>query len=487
MSFILAIDQSTAGTKALLSDEQGFITAKDSINHKQYYPAPGWVEHDAEEIWQNVVKLISRLPEQAGVSLDEINGIAISNQRETTVAWDRATGKPLAPAVVWQCQRGAGICENLSEHGEMIRARTGLQLSAYYPAAKAAWLLQHVPGLKQKALTGDACIGTVDAYLVFRLTGGESFKTDYSNASRTQLFNLHTLTWDHEICELFDIPLSCLPQIEFSDAVFGNTLEKLFGRRLPIAGVMGDSHAALFGQGCLKPGMAKATYGTGSSIMLNNGSSYAKPPVGIAASLAWGWRGEINYVLEGNVTSSGDTLNWLINELELVSSPQEIDELAEGISSTEGVYLVPAFSGLGAPYFDSDARGAIVGMSRGCTRRHISRAALESIAYQNHAVVEAMGVSIAELRVDGGPTRSTVLMQFQSDLLGCPVRCSIAQEISALGAAYMCGLTLGFFKNQESIAAWQQSGKVYRPSLTREQSENLTDGWKEAVRRVMLK
>ena len=486
MSFILAIDQSTAGTKALLVDHKGYIEAKDSINHKQYYPAPGWVEHDAEEIWQNVSKLIQTLPESAGHSLSDVVGLSICNQRVTTVAWDRESGKPLAPAVVWQCQRGSGICDQLFESAEMIRLKTGLPLSAYFPAAKAAWLIQHIPGLKQKANQGQACIGTIDSYLIYRLTKGKTFATDYSNASRTQLFNLQTLAWDKEIADLFGIPLTCLPEIKFSDDNFGFTAENLFSSQLPISGIMGDSHAALFGQGCLKPGMAKATYGTGSSIMLNVGLDQPVPPNGIAASLAWGWRGEINYVLEGNVTSSGDTLNWLVNELRLVQSPREIDELAEQVESAGGVYLVPAFSGLGAPYFESQARAAITGLSRGSDRRHIARAALESIAYQNTAVVKAMDKVIAELRVDGGPTRSEVLMQFQSDLLDCPVRCSIAQEISALGSAYMGGLALGFYENSSQIQAWQQSGKGYRPNMSRKDAQLRISGWDLAVKRVIL-
>ena len=485
MSFILAIDQSTAGTKALLVDEHGFIKAKDSLAHKQFYPAPGWVEHDAEEIWQNVLKLIKQMVEQAHVLEGDIAGLSLCNQRETTVAWDRSTGKPLAPAIVWQCQRGAKICDNLKDHSQDIRKLSGLPLSAYYPAAKAAWMLQHVPGLKQKAQTGEACIGTIDSYLVFRLTGGEAFKTDYSNASRTQLFNLKTLQWDEHLCELFDIPMKCLSEIVFSDSIFGQTRDALTGKSLKIAGVMGDSHAALFGQGCLKPGMAKATYGTGSSIMLNVGKSMKTPPEGIAASLAWGWREEVSYVLEGNVTSSGDTLKWLIDEIELVDSPQEIDELAEQVNSSEGVYLVPAFAGLGAPYFDSEARAALVGMSRGTTKRHIARAALESIAYQNNAVVDAMGAELAELRVDGGPTRSAVLMQFQADILGCPVRCSIAQEISALGSAYMGGLALSFFRDNSQITAWQQAGRTYLPKMARQKAEELSLGWDQAVNRVM--
>lgn len=487
MSFILAIDQSTAGTKALLVDNHGFIKAKDSLPHKQYYPAPGWVEHDAEEIWQNVLKLIKLMVEQASNYNGEIAGLSICNQRETTVAWDRKSGKPLAPAIVWQCQRGAGICEKLSDHSQQIRQLSGLPLSAYFPAAKAAWMLQHVPGLKQKAQNGEACIGTIDSFLIFRLTGGASFKTDYSNASRTQLFNLKTLKWDERLCELFDIPAKCLPEIVFSDSIFGETRENLTIRKLPIAGVMGDSHAALFGQGCLRPGMAKATYGTGSSIMLNVGKSMKEPPEGIAASLAWGWHDEVSYVLEGNVTSSGDTLNWLIDEVELVSSPQEIDELAEQVNSSEGVYLVPAFSGLGAPYFDSKARAALVGMNRGSTRRHIARAALESIAYQNHAVVRAMETELSELRVDGGPTRSSVLMQFQADILSCPVRCSIAQEISALGSAYMGGLKLGFFSEPSQITAWQQAGRIYEPIMTEQQVAELTLGWDQAVKSVMYR
>jgi glycerol kinase len=484
MNYMLTIDQSTSGTKALLVDANGRISRKSSLSHTQNYPEPGWVEQDAEQIWQNVLTLIQNLPVEAGVPWKNILGLAITNQRETTVIWDRLTGQPLTPAVSWQCQRGKAICDELVEHAEAIRSKTGLSLSAYYPASKATWLLRNTPGLFNRAADGDLCIGTIDSYLIFRLTGCEVFATDLSNASRTQLFNLDDLDWDEDITDWFNIPKVSLPKINPSDQIFGLTQENILPVRLPIAGVMGDSHAALFGQGCVHQGMAKATYGTGSSIMMNVGNERTSPPAGIAASLAWGWRGQINYVLEGNVTSSGDTLKWLCDELELVETVQEIDELAEKVKSTEGVYLVPAFAGLGAPYFDSLARAAIIGLTRGSRKVHVARAALESIAFQNLAVIEAMGAKLSELRVDGGPTRSPVLMQFQADLIQCPVSCSIYQEISALGAAYMGGLTLGLYAGLEGIAAIKERGHVYNPLLKDEEIGRLKDGWLDAVSRV---
>lgn len=486
MSWMLAVDQSTAGTKALLVDQQGQIIAKADRPHHQDYPKPGWAQHDAEEIWQNVVTLINQVPHEAGILHNQLTGLALTNQRETTVAWDRKTGRPLAPAVVWQCQRGADICERLSDYAQPVREKTGLPLSAYYPAAKAAWLLENVDGLKEKAFAGEACIGTVDSYLIYRLTGGRVFATDYSNASRTQLFNLDTLTWDEDIAGWFDIPLQALPEIKASDALFGETEPDLFPSIMKIAGVMGDSHAALFGQGCVSPGMAKATYGTGSSIMINVGTKKALPPAGIAASLAWGWQGQIHYVLEGNVTSSGDTLKWVCDELQLVKTPREIDDLSETVTNTNGAYLVPAFSGLGAPYFDSKARAALIGLARGTNRAHIARAALESIAYQNNAVVEAMQIQLEELRVDGGPTRSDVLMQIQADLLGCTVRCNVAQELSALGVAYMGGIQLGLYSALDKIEAMRKIGRQFKPVRAKEEVDALKAGWQDAVRRVRV-
>lgn len=484
MALMMAIDQSTAGTKVLLIDENGQIRHKVERPHRQIYPQPGWVEHDAEEIWQNVLALASQLPTDAGIGFSQIIGLALTNQRETTIAWDRQTGQPLAPAVVWQCQRGEAVCRRLEKHSGLIRQKTGLTLSAYYPAAKAAWLLEHIPDLQDRAKNGKVCIGTVDSYLLFRLTGGQVFATDMSNASRTQLFNLDTLAWDQDIAGWFGIPLEALPQVLPSDSRFGYTAPGLLPHSLPIAGIMGDSHAALFGQGCISEGMAKATYGTGSSIMLNAGRTKAEPPEGIAASLAWGWRGEVHYVLEGNVTSSGDTLKWICDELELVKTVREIDDLSELVEDTNGAYLVPAFSGLGAPYFDSGARAALIGLSRGTRKAHVARAALESIAYQNDAVVTAMGVRLQDLRADGGPTRSDVLMQFQADLLGCPVRCNAAREISALGAAYMGGLTLGFYDNLQNIPAMRQQGRTFMPRQPAEYVSRLRAGWQDAVRRV---
>ncbi len=484
MSWILAVDQSTAGTKAILADKTGQIIQKADLAHKQAYPKPGWAEHDAEEIWQNVCRLINKVPDAAGIRHSQLAGLALTNQRETTVVWDRQSGKPLAPAVVWQCQRGEAICRQLKSHADQVREKTGLPLSAYYPAAKAAWLLEHVAGLREKAENNQLCIGTVDSYLMYRLTGGTVFATDLSNASRTQLFNVSTLAWDKEIADLFQIPLNCLPDIRPSDSLFGQTASGLFPASMKIAGVMGDSHAALFGQGCVQPGMAKATYGTGSSIMINVGQKKKTPPEGIAASLAWGWQGQVHYVLEGNVTSSGDTLKWVCDELQLTKTPREIDDLSETVPDTNGAYLVPAFSGLGAPYFDSQARAAIIGLSRGTNRAHIARAALESIAYQNSAVVDAMDIKLQELRVDGGPTRSDVLMQIQADLLGCDVQCNAAQELSALGVAYMGGITLGLYESLDTIPAMKKQGRTFSPGLPEETVRDMKAGWQDAVRKV---
>jgi len=486
MKCILAIDQSTSGTKALLVDDEGKIIAKDSLNHPQTYPQPGWVEQDANLIWQNVLELIRGLPEKAGVPWSSIVGLALTNQRETTVAWDRQTGQPLAAAVTWQCQRGERICDSLAEHASEVLAKTGLNLSAYYPAAKAAWLLRNSTEVIDSSESGQLCIGTVDSYLLYRLTQGAVFATDLSNASRTQLMNLDTLDWDEEILSLFQIPRAALPVIHASDAIFGQTAPGILPVCLPIAGVMGDSHAALFGQCCIEPGMAKATYGTGSSIMMNIGSQRMNPPRGIVTSLAWGWQGAIHYVLEGNVTSSGDTLKWLCEDLELFQSVQEIDAMAEQVPTSDGVYLIPAFAGLGAPYFDSSARAAILGLSRGSKKTHVAKAALESIAYQNHAVISAMGKSLTELRVDGGPTRSKILMQIQADILQCRVSCSAYQEISALGVAYMGGIKLGLYSGLGDISAIKQRGHAYEPAIQKEEADKKVRGWQQAVKCVLI-
>lgn len=481
--YIIAIDQSTSASKVFLVDEAGEIVKRYAEKHHQGYPRPGYVEHDAWEIWMNVEKGIREVSE--GVADEDLAALAISNQRETTVLWDRTTGKPLCPAVVWQDVRGQYICDRLAAYGEEVRQRTGLQLSPYYPAAKAACVLEENEAVRQAAKEGKLCIGTIDSYLVFMLTGGKEFRTDVSNAGRMQLMKLSDLQWDAEICGWFGIDPAWLPEITPSDGQFG----RCHWNNVPITGVMGDSHAALFGQGCTSRGMAKATYGTGSSVMMNIGPKALISSNGLSACVAFGFQGEVSYALEGNVTCSGDTLCWLRDEAKMVDDVLAVEGIASTVPDAGGAYLVPAFSGLGAPHFDSSARAMLCGISRGTTHAHLVRAALESIAYQDRDIIEAMtrdvGVPLVELRVDGGPTKNALLMQFQADVLDCPVQLAAASELSALGAGYMAGIACGLYESLETIPARQKQGQAYKPCMDAQQRQSLLDGWDQAVARCL--
>lgn len=480
--YVISVDQSTSATKVFLLDRNGEIAKRFSKNHAQYTPQAGYVEHDAGEIYQNVLEGISAICE--GLEIPQIAALAIANQRETTVLWDRDTGEPLHRAIVWQDVRAEGLCREMQPHAKAIHERTGIPLSPYYSAAKAAAVLRENPALLGPSL----CVGTVDAYLIHRLTSGQTFATDQSNASRTQLMNLRTLAWDTDVCAWFGIPVTALPEIRFADADFGKTTASGVPAGLPITGVLGDSHAALFGQGCFTAGMAKATYGTGSSVMMNIGETPVLSRNGLSSSVGFGFRGKVSYVLEGNVTSSGDTLCWLRDELGMIQDIGEVEPIAATVPDTMGTYLVPAFSGLGAPFFDGAARALLCGMSRGTTRAHILRAALESIAYQDMDVVDAMardtGTSLSELRVDGGPTRNALLMQLQADMLDCPVQCAAASELSALGAGYLAGLTAGLYPDFEGIPARAQCGARYTPRMDAAERTTIKQAWGQAVRRA---
>lgn len=485
--YIVSLDQSTSATKALLLDAQGEVLAKAARSHAQYHPSPGRVEHDAQEIWENVLSVLAEL--LTGIDPAEVAALALCNQRETTVIWECATGKPIAPAIVWQDTRGSEIIDEMTSQNpalaRVVWERTGLQLSVYYAAAKAASILRDVPGALKRAEAGELCVGTIDSYLLFRLTG--SHRTDVTNASRTQLMDLQTLAWDPEICAAFKIPLTCLSDILPSDAHFGHTICDGLPRGLRITGVMGDSHAAFFAHGCIKPGMAKATFGTGSSVMLHVGSNPVAAPQGISTSVGYGFRGETAYVLEGNVTSSGDTLCWLRDELRMISDVDEVEPLAASLPDTQGVYLVPAFSGLGAPHFAESARALLCGMTRGTTRAHVVRSALESIVYQERDVLDAMQASSAHLtslRVDGGPTRNALLMQFLADVLGCPVECAGISEMSPMGVGLMAGLTVGLYPDKALVEDRLHNGKMYSPAMDAETRNEKLAGWREAVSRA---
>ena len=480
MKYILSIDQSTSGTKALLLDRNGLLLGRADLPHQQKVNDRGWVSHDPIEIYENTIAAAKKLIVAHNADASQIAAIGISNQRETSLIWDRETGEPVADAVVWQCGRAQSICDRLESYAEMIRQKTGLRLSPYFPAAKWAWILENTPSIANRNL----CAGTIDSWLVYKLTG--QFKTDYSNASRTQLFNISALRWDEDLCRLFGVDPGMLPEVCMSDSRFGNTdMEGLFPRPVPIYGVLGDSHGALFGQGCVEPGMAKATYGTGSSIMINLGEEPVFSGRGIVTSLAWGMGGKVSYVLEGNINYTGSVIKWLVDEVKLLSSSKEAGRLAMQADPNDSTYLVPAFTGLGAPYWKSDARAVICGMGRGTGRAEIVKAAEESIGYQIADVVKAMGAdgaSLTELRADGGPTRDKYLMQFQADILGLPVAVPEREELSGIGAGYCAGIACGLYP-KDIISRTER--RYYRP----EQSEDWIDehykGWKNAVNMLM--
>ncbi|MDO5425177.1 MAG: glycerol kinase GlpK [Eubacteriales bacterium] len=489
--YVLGIDQSTQGTKALLFDEEGSLLCRTDLPHEQIINELGWVEHNPEEIYRNTVQVVKNLVEKAGIDKSEIAVLGISNQRETALVWDRETGKPVYNAVVWQCARGAKICERIEKegHAPMIQERTGLQLSPYFSAAKIAWVLENVEGAKEKNEAGKLACGTIDSWLVYRLTKGKLFATDYSNASRTQMFNIRTLSWDAEICGLFGINTACLAKVTDSDGDFGETdFDGYLDKPIPIRGVLGDSHGALFGQGCLEKGMIKTTYGTGSSIMMNIGEKPVFSDLGVVTSLAWSMSGKVNYVLEGNINYTGAVITWLKDDLKLIAGAKETEDLAKSANPADKTYLVPAFTGLGAPYWDSNATGVISGITRTTGQAEVVRAALDCIAYQITDIVKAMseasGISIAELRVDGGPTRNGYLMQFQSDMLGIPVQIPDAEELSGIGAAYAAGLSMGIY-SQDVFGRMKR--KAFRPQMAEAVKKEKYEGWKKAVGMVLTR
>ena len=489
--YILGIDQSTQGTKGVLADDTGHLIGRCDLPHKQIINEKGWVSHDPEAFFQNSLAVCRNVIEKTGVDKKKIRCMGITNQRETTVAWSRESGKPLTHAIVWQCARATQLCRKLEEEtgcGPDVYRRTGLVLSPYYPASKMAWLLQNEARVQEAARKGDLALGTVDSYLVYRLTKGKGFYTDYSNASRTQLFSLDTLSWDEELCRLFGVPAEALPRVIDSDAVFGETdLEGYLEAPIPICGVLGDSHGALFGHNCRRPGGIKTTYGTGSSIMLNIGGERKVSGHGLSTSLAWKAGGEVSYVLEGNINYTGAVISWLKNDLELIGSAGETEALAREANPADTTYIIPAFSGLGAPWWKNDARAMIYGMSRSTGKKEIVKAACESIAYQIRDVIDAMrrdtGLPIRELCVDGGPTRNRYLMQFQSDIADASVSIPDAEELSVLGAVFLAGISAGLWKKDEMYGSI--SYEYYRPGMEETVREAKIGGWKEAIGKLL--
>jgi len=489
MKYVLSIDQSTQGTKALLIDETGTLTFRADVSHQQLVDENGWISHDPEEIYSNVLRSIDAVVKKANISYSDIVCIGISNQRETALAWSKQTGTPVCHAIVWQCSRSKTICDRLDEESKAhIQACTGIPVSPYFPASKLAWILDKYSNAREMASCHKLCYGTIDTWLIYKLTGGQSYKTDYSNASRTQLFNIYELCWDQDVCQTFGLCADDFAEVCSSDAVYGyTTLEGRLDTSIPICGVLGDSHAALFGHGCLHQGMTKTTYGTGSSVMMNIGEKPIASVHGLVTSLAWKYKGVVQYVMEGNLNYTGAVIKWMEEDLGLVVSAAETSCLAKQANPEDTTYLIPAFSGLGAPYWNDDAKAMICGITRLTGKREIVKAGLECIAYQITDIVQAMekdtGIKLDILRVDGGPTRNDFLMQFQADLLSSVVTVPSAEELSGIGAGYMAGLSAGIF--DEAVFDRLQYDTI-RPVIPEALMQKKYEGWKQSINRVIL-
>ena len=487
LQYILALDQGTTSSRAIVFDKNGCIVAVAQKEFTQIFPQPGWVEHDANEIWSTQLGVAAEAISKAGLTVENIAAIGITNQRETTVVWERATGKPVYNAIVWQDRRTASFCDELKRKqlDKIIQQKTGLVVDAYFSATKVKWILDNVTGAREKANNGELCFGTIDTWLLWNLTKGQVHATDVSNASRTMLCNIHTLQWDGELEKIFTIPGNMLPQIRSSSEVYGHTQNILTAKNIPIAGIAGDQQSALFGQMCTQPGMVKNTYGTGCFMLMNTGEKPVASTHNLLTTVAWKVNGITQYALEGSVFIAGAVVQWLRDGLGIIQKSADVEALAAKVQTNEGVYVVPAFTGLGAPHWNQDARGTIVGLTRGSNSSHIARAALESIAYQTMDVLKAMeadsGISIKELRVDGGATANDLLMQFQSDILNTKVLRPTVTETTALGAAYLAGLAVGYWKNVEEIQQQWQIDKTFNPVMDADLRSNLTAGWQRAV------
>lgn len=486
--YIMALDLGTTSCRCIIFDKNGRICSAAQKEFTQYFPQPGWVEHDAEEIWATQTGLMYEAMSKIDITINEIAGIGITNQRETTVLWDKETGRPVHKAIVWQCRRTAGYCDELKKLGmaEFFRSKTGLVLDAYFSATKLRWLLDNAAGARERAEKGELLFGTVDSWIIWKLTGGKVHVTDYSNASRTMLFNIHTLKWDEEILRVLKIPQQILPEVKPSSHVYGYTDSKLFGREVPIAGAGGDQQCALFGQTCFERGEVKNTYGTGGFMLMNTGTAPVNSHNGLVTTIAWGVDDKVEYALEGSIFVAGAAVQWLRDELGLIRDAAESEVLAKSVPDANGCYVVPAFVGLGAPYWDQYARGAIVGLTRGVNRNHIVRATLESIAYQVNDVLMAMqedsGMPITSLRVDGGACDNDFLMQFQADILNTSVVRPYCIETTAMGAAYLAGLAVGYWRSKEEILANHVIAAEFKPQMGQAKRENLLQGWHNAVK-----
>lgn len=491
--YIMALDLGTTSCRCIIFDKNGRICSAAQKEFTQYFPQPGWVEHDAEEIWATQTGLMYEAMSKIDITINEIAGIGITNQRETTVLWDKETGRPVHKAIVWQCRRTAGYCDELKKLGmaEFFRSKTGLVLDAYFSATKLRWLLDNAAGARERAEKGELLFGTVDSWIIWKLTGGKVHVTDYSNASRTMLFNIHTLKWDEEILRVLKIPQQILPEVKPSSHVYGYTDSKLFGREVPIAGAGGDQQCALFGQTCFERGEVKNTYGTGGFMLMNTGTAPVNSHNGLVTTIAWGVDDKVEYALEGSIFVAGAAVQWLRDELGLIRDAAESEVLAKSVPDANGCYVVPAFVGLGAPYWDQYARGAIVGLTRGVNRNHIVRATLESIAYQVNDVLMAMqedsGMPITSLRVDGGACDNDFLMQFQADILNTSVVRPYCIETTAMGAACLAGLAVGYWRSKEEILANHVIAAKFKPQMGQAKRESLLQGWHNAVKAASVR
>lgn len=490
--YILSLDQGTTSSRAILFNKQGDIVHVGQKEFTQHFPKPGWVEHDANEIWGSILSVIAQVLSEKDVKPQQIAGIGITNQRETTVVWDKTTGKPVYHAIVWQSRQTSGICEELKEKGynDLFREKTGLLIDAYFSGTKVKWILDNVEGAREKAENGDLLFGTIDTWLIWKLSGGKAHVTDYSNASRTLMYNIHELKWDDELLDILTVPKSMLPEVRSSSEVYADTVDyHFFGQNIPIAGAAGDQQAALFGQACYEEGMAKNTYGTGCFMLMNTGEKAVKSDNGLLTTIAWGLDGKVEYALEGSIFVAGSAIQWLRDGLRMLKSAPDSEGYAEKVVSTDGVYVVPAFVGLGTPYWDSDVRGAVFGLTRGTQKEHFVRATLESLAYQTKDVLTAMeadsGISLKGLRVDGGAVKNNFLMQFQSDILGVLVERPVVNETTALGAAYLAGLAVGYWETKEEIAKQWNIDRTYEAAMSEDTRSELYEGWKKAVNATM--
>ncbi|MDD5882737.1 MAG: glycerol kinase GlpK [Firmicutes bacterium] len=486
--YIMALDAGTTSNRCCLFNEAGEVCSMAQKEFTQYFPQPGWVEHDANEIWSTQLEVARQAMENIGATAANIAAIGITNQRETTIVWDRKTGQPICRAIVWQCRRTSKYCDELKAKGltESFRKKTGLVIDAYFSGTKLRWILENVPGARERAEKGELLFGTVETWLIWKLTGGRVHVTDYSNASRTMLFNISTLQWDEDILRELNIPRCMLPEVRPSSCVYGEALPQFFGAAIPIAGAAGDQQAALFGQTCFAPGEAKNTYGTGCFLLMNTGKTPVFSKNGLVTTIAWGLNGEVEYALEGSIFVAGAALQWLRDELRLIDSAPDSEYMAQKVSDTNGCYVVPAFTGLGAPHWDQYARGAIVGLTRGVNKYHIVRATLDSLCYQTHDVLRAMeadsGIKLTALKVDGGASANNYLMQTQSDIIDAPVQRPKCVETTAMGAAYLAGLAVGYWKNKADVRKNWAIERTFTPSISEEQRKACLHGWNKAVK-----